>query len=147
MFAESYDARTEYNTRLNVVNSADPNTAISESIGDIEYLLSEVPYVLCMLQSHTYVILRTNFRIILRKLYEDILRPVTIVLFASQVAECPNRSNPFHTCGAYCRERWGLRPFDPTSEMLAKVRYLHRRYPIPSGWLLVADPNTYVLFS
>lgn len=42
VFAESYDARTEYNTRLNVVNSADPNTAISESIGDIEYLLFEV---------------------------------------------------------------------------------------------------------
>ncbi len=60
-----------------------------------------------------------------------------------QVAACPNRQNPYHTCVAYCEKHWGQRRFVPAAEMLKKVAYLHRRYPIPPGWMLVADPLTY----
>ena len=33
---------------------------------------------------------------------------------------CPNASNPFHECSAYCAERWGIKLTD-TSAGIAKV--------------------------
>ncbi|KAK3103479.1 hypothetical protein FSP39_019546 [Pinctada imbricata] len=58
------------------------------------------------------------------------------------VAACPNRSNPYHTCAAYCAERWGMRKFTASPSMTRKRDRMLRKFPLPEGWEEVADPET-----
>lgn len=55
---------------------------------------------------------------------------------------CPNRSNPYHMCVEYCKKRWGFKKFKPDPELGKKHERLMSRYPPPSGWVEVGDPET-----
>ena len=55
---------------------------------------------------------------------------------------CPNRPNKFHTCSAYCAERWGLKKFASEAEMDRLRLRMLRKYPLPDGWMEVGDPDT-----
>ncbi|XP_065066662.1 polyglutamine-binding protein 1-like [Rhopilema esculentum] len=51
---------------------------------------------------------------------------------------CPNAWNEFHTCVAYCRERWGER----LQQSDKKGSKSHNTKPLPPGWFLVPDPKS-----
>lgn len=55
---------------------------------------------------------------------------------------CPNRVNPYHVCVDYCKKRWGFKRFKPDPEMAKRHRRLLTKYPPPSGWAEVGDPET-----
>jgi len=55
---------------------------------------------------------------------------------------CPNRSNTYHACVDYCKKRWGFKKFKPDPELAKKHERLLSRYPPPSGWVEVGDPET-----
>ena len=55
---------------------------------------------------------------------------------------CPNRCNLYHTCVDYCKKRWGFKKFKPDPELAKKHERLLSRYPLPSGWVEVGDPET-----
>lgn len=59
-----------------------------------------------------------------------------------EVTACPNRSNPYHVCVKYCKNRWGLKLFTPDTVMLSRRDRMLRKYPLPDGWKEVADPDT-----
>ncbi|CAG2240538.1 NPW38 [Mytilus edulis] len=54
----------------------------------------------------------------------------------------PNRSNKYHTCVDYCKEKWGMKEFQKDSDMIRKRDRMLGKYPLPDGWLEVADPET-----
>jgi polyglutamine-binding protein 1 len=56
--------------------------------------------------------------------------------------DCPNRTNPYHTCVAYCRRRWGLKKFKADDSLEKRRLRMLRKYPLPAGWLEVGDPET-----
>lgn len=58
------------------------------------------------------------------------------------VLACPNRSNSFHECVDYCRERWGAKTFVPDPDMIRKRDRMLVKYPLPEAWEEVADPST-----
>jgi polyglutamine-binding protein 1 len=62
--------------------------------------------------------------------------------YVNEIPACPNRVNPYHTCVKYCRNRWGLKKFNPDSDMQRKRERMLRKYPLPEGWKEVADPET-----
>lgn len=62
-----------------------------------------------------------------------------------EVLACPNKWNPHHQCVDYCRQRWGVRTFQPDPNMLRRRDRMLRKYPLPDNWQEVADPETYVL--
>ena len=55
---------------------------------------------------------------------------------------CPNRTNPYHLCVEYCKQRWGCKRFKPDLSIASRHERLLRRYPPPAGWLEVGDPET-----
>jgi len=55
---------------------------------------------------------------------------------------CPNRSNSYHACTEYCRQRWGCKRFKPDTSVADRHERLLRRYPVPTGWCEVGDPET-----
>ncbi|XP_064606488.1 polyglutamine-binding protein 1-like [Liolophura sinensis] len=59
-----------------------------------------------------------------------------------EVLACPNKWNPHHQCVDYCRQRWGVRTFQPDSNMLRRRDRMLRKYPLPDNWQEVADPET-----
>lgn len=59
-----------------------------------------------------------------------------------EVLACPNKSNRFHECLDYCRQRWGLKSFEPDSNMIKRRDRMLKNYPLPEGWEEVADPGT-----
>ena len=62
--------------------------------------------------------------------------------YIHEVTACPNRSNPYHTCVKYCRNRWGIQTFSPDKDMLKRRDRMLKKYPLPDGWKEVADPDT-----
>ncbi|XP_063438204.1 polyglutamine-binding protein 1-like [Mytilus trossulus] len=58
------------------------------------------------------------------------------------IPACPNRSNKYHTCVDYCKEKWGMKEFQKDSDMTRKRDRMLGKYPLPDGWLEVADPET-----
>lgn len=59
-----------------------------------------------------------------------------------EVPACPNRSNPYHDCTDYCRQRWGMKVWNPTEDMIRKRDRMLRKYPLPPEWQEIADPET-----
>jgi hypothetical protein len=59
-----------------------------------------------------------------------------------EVPLCPNRFNPYHLCVEYCQHRWGCKRFRPDPSLASKHERLLKRYPVPSNWLEVGDPET-----
>ncbi|XP_069141783.1 polyglutamine-binding protein 1-like [Argopecten irradians] len=59
-----------------------------------------------------------------------------------EVSACPNINNPYHKCVSYCQERWGMKTFNASDDMLRKRDRMLRRYPLPEGWEEVADAET-----
>ncbi|BFZ10425.1 hypothetical protein BsWGS_13464 [Bradybaena similaris] len=55
---------------------------------------------------------------------------------------CPNRSNPYHECLAYCKKRYGMREWDPDDDMIKRRDRMLRKYPLPEGWVEVGDFDT-----
>ncbi|CAG5125587.1 unnamed protein product [Candidula unifasciata] len=55
---------------------------------------------------------------------------------------CPNRSNPYHECSAYCKKRYGMRDWDPDDDMMKRRDRMLRKYPLPEGWVEVGDFDT-----
>lgn len=58
------------------------------------------------------------------------------------IPACPNRSNKYHTCVDYCKEKWGMKEFQKDSDMTRKRDRMLGKYPLPDGWLEVADPES-----
>ena len=61
-----------------------------------------------------------------------------------KVSNCPNRSNPHHTCGNYCIQKFGYKTFDPHPIMEKRRKRMLKIYPLPSGWQEVPDVESYV---
>lgn len=59
-----------------------------------------------------------------------------------EVPACPNRSNPYHECSDYCKERWGVKKWNPSEDMIRKRDRMLRKYPLPPEWQEIADPET-----
>ncbi|XP_045166157.1 polyglutamine-binding protein 1-like [Mercenaria mercenaria] len=59
-----------------------------------------------------------------------------------EVPACPNRSNPYHECSDYCKQRWGMKVWNPTEDMIRKRDRMLRKYPLPPEWQEIADPET-----
>ncbi|KAH3818731.1 polyglutamine-binding protein 1-like [Dreissena polymorpha] len=59
-----------------------------------------------------------------------------------EVPACPNRINPYHECSEYCRIRWGLKVWSPTTEMICKRDRMLRKYPLPPEWKEIPDAET-----
>lgn len=59
-----------------------------------------------------------------------------------ETTACPNRSNPYHECLAYCKNRYGMREWDPDIDMLKRKDRMLRKYPLPEGWVQVGDYDT-----
>lgn len=58
-----------------------------------------------------------------------------------EIAACPNRSNPYHECTAFCYNRHGRRTFRPNNPNMIRLRdRMLRRYPLPPNWVEVGDP-------
>ncbi|XP_067683269.1 polyglutamine-binding protein 1-like isoform X2 [Haliotis asinina] len=80
------------------------------------------------------------------KAVEDYAQPGVLPLSSEpllyETIACPNKSNPYHQCEAYCRYRYGLREFKTDPVMLKRRERHLRKYPLPEGWQEVADPNT-----
>jgi len=55
---------------------------------------------------------------------------------------CPNRSNPYHECVAYCKKRYGMREWDPDNDMTKRRDRMLRKFPLPEGWVEVGDFDT-----
>ena len=55
---------------------------------------------------------------------------------------CPNRTNIYHTCVDFCKERWGAYEFKNDLVMKRKRDRMLKKYPLPSGWLEVGDSET-----
>lgn len=62
--------------------------------------------------------------------------------YVHEVTACPNRTNPYHVCVKYCKTRWGMKKFSPDQDMLKRRERMLRKYPLPEGWIEVADPDT-----
>lgn len=59
-----------------------------------------------------------------------------------EVPACPNRSNPYHECTDWCKERWGVKVWDPSQDMIRKRDRMLKKYPLPPEWQEIADPET-----
>ncbi|WAR25443.1 PQBP1-like protein, partial [Mya arenaria] len=59
-----------------------------------------------------------------------------------EVPACPNRSNPYHECTDFCRQRWGMKVWSPSPDMIRKRDRMLRNYPLPPDWHEIADPET-----
>ncbi len=59
-----------------------------------------------------------------------------------QCSRCPNLENPYHECVELCFKRWGRRKFRPHLASLRLRERMLRRYPLPSAWVEVGDPET-----
>lgn len=74
------------------------------------------------------------------------ISPIPIVengTLIHEIAACPNLTNPYHECTAYCFERYGRRTFRASDQRMGRLRdRMLRRYPLPSHWLEVGDPVT-----
>ncbi|KAL5970401.1 Polyglutamine-binding protein 1 [Taenia solium] len=74
------------------------------------------------------------------------ISPVPIIengTLIHEIAACPNLTNPYHECTAYCFERYGRRTFRASDQRMGRLRdRMLRRYPLPSHWLEVGDPVT-----
>ena len=62
--------------------------------------------------------------------------------YVHEVINCPNRSNPYHSCVKFCKNRWGMKTFTPEPDMMRRKERMLRKYPLPEGWKEVADPDT-----
>ncbi|KAK6176244.1 hypothetical protein SNE40_014562 [Patella caerulea] len=58
----------------------------------------------------------------------------------TEVINCPFKINPYHECTDYCKNTYGLKPFEPESKMLKLRERMLRKYPLPDNWREVADP-------
>ncbi|KAH9494525.1 hypothetical protein Btru_042349 [Bulinus truncatus] len=59
-----------------------------------------------------------------------------------ETTACPNRSNPYHECVPYCKNRYGMREWDPDIDALKRRERMLRKYPLPEGWVEVGDFDT-----
>lgn len=59
-----------------------------------------------------------------------------------EVIACPNKKNPYHQCTDYCKNRYGMKKWNPQSDMIRKRDRMLRKYPLPPDWQEVADPET-----
>ena len=59
---------------------------------------------------------------------------------------CPNKTNKYHECTDYCRERWGFKKFEPDEKLEKKRIHMLKKHPLPENWQEVADPETWALF-
>jgi len=55
---------------------------------------------------------------------------------------CPNRSNAYHECVAFCKQRWGMKTFQHDPSLDKKHDRLIHKYPLPAGYVEVGDPDT-----
>ena len=62
--------------------------------------------------------------------------------YIHEVTACPNRSNPYHTCVKYCKNRWGMKTFSADPDMVRRRDRMLKKYPLPDGWKEVADTET-----
>ncbi|KAF6038857.1 PQBP1 [Bugula neritina] len=59
-----------------------------------------------------------------------------------EVADCPNKANRHHECIEFCKESFGLKPFEHrVSDERKRLRML-KKYPLPVGWTEVGDPES-----
>ncbi|XP_041350073.1 polyglutamine-binding protein 1-like [Gigantopelta aegis] len=68
--------------------------------------------------------------------------PPTTETLIFETINCPNKWNPYHKCVTYCRTHWGVKEFLPEPVMLKRRDRHLRKYPLPDGWIEVADPKT-----
>ena len=59
-----------------------------------------------------------------------------------QTTCCPFRTNPYHECLAWCRRKYGLKAWKPEPISMPRRERMLRKYPLPPGWVEVADTDT-----
>lgn len=60
-----------------------------------------------------------------------------------KVFNCPNRSNPYHTCSSYCKKKFGAKSkFEPHPILEKRRIRMLKIYPLPPGWVEVPDLST-----
>lgn len=59
-----------------------------------------------------------------------------------EVADCKNTSNPHHNCSDFCKEFFGVKGFEHRMVDERKRTRMLKKYPLPSGWLEVGDPQS-----
>ena len=59
-----------------------------------------------------------------------------------EAIDCPNKWNKWHTCVDYCVDRYGYKKFRHLLSLEKKRDRLLRKYPLPSHWIEVGDPDT-----
>ncbi|KAI8781829.1 polyglutamine-binding protein 1-like [Biomphalaria glabrata] len=59
-----------------------------------------------------------------------------------ETTACPNRINPYHECVPYCKNRYGMREWDPDISMMKRRERMLSNYPLPEGWVEVGDYDT-----
>ncbi|XP_067941750.1 polyglutamine-binding protein 1-like [Watersipora subatra] len=59
-----------------------------------------------------------------------------------EMADCPNTTNPYHECEKYCMEYFGIKTFEHKhGDERKRIRML-KKYPLPTGWTEVGDPQS-----
>lgn len=59
-----------------------------------------------------------------------------------KIPNCPNRSNPHHTCSEYCFKKFGQKKFEPHPIIEKRRIRMLKIYPLPPNWIEVPDINT-----
>ena len=57
----------------------------------------------------------------------------------SKSLECPNKSNPYHECTSYCRNKFGSKKFDPDTVIEKRRLRMLKIYPLLPNWVEVPD--------
>ena len=73
---------------------------------------------------------------------EDCFSCVAAHFIIIQVIACPNKKNPYHQCTDYCKNRYGMKKWNPLPDMIRKRDRMLRKYPLPPDWQEVPDPET-----
>ncbi|XP_055351381.1 polyglutamine-binding protein 1-like [Paramacrobiotus metropolitanus] len=55
---------------------------------------------------------------------------------------CPNKCNPYHVCGEFCRLFWANGFAEPEKVTEKKRQLMLLKYPKPTGWKEIYDPGT-----
>lgn len=55
---------------------------------------------------------------------------------------CPNKSNIYHSCSNFCKEKWGAGHVDADPKYLKLKQKMIQKYPLPITWMEVYDPGS-----
>lgn len=55
---------------------------------------------------------------------------------------CPNTVNTYHECNDFCVSNWGAKDFSQQPNDDRKRIRMLKKYPLPSGWVEVGDPES-----